>query len=191
MCVNEHADNCAIDLSSEQFEDLRKESYFGVIDLETMRLTSLPKGESYAALSYTWGRIKPGETRFRTTLQNVDDLKEEWGIYKVEEQLPLTIRDAMKLVRELGIRYLWVDSLCILQGDADLWALNASRMDSVYGYASLTICAADGEDAHCGLKALHPPSRYGHHDKQCVERIMPDMQLMVAYPSENFVKQSV
>lgn len=191
LCQEGHGDICAINHEDSEFEDLRNESYFGVVDIQTMQLTALPENAPYAALSYTWGRVQPGESRFTTTLHNVDALKEPGGVLDIEEQLPRTIRDTIDLVRELGIRYLWVDSLCILQGDAELWELNASRMDTVYGHASLTICAADGQDAHCGLKALHPlPSRYEHHAKQYIERIKPDMQLMVAYPSETYVSRS-
>ena len=192
LCLDAHGDNCFIDHENAQFQDLRKESYFGVLDLQEMQLSALPKDSSYAALSYTWGKLQQGDNRFRTTLQNVDTLKLPGGVRDIEQQLPKTIRDTIALVRELGIRYLWVDSLCILQGDEELWALNASRMDSVYGNASLTICAADGVDAHCGLTALQPlSSKYDYHAKQYIEKVRPDMQLMVAYPSETYVSRSV
>ena len=192
ICSESHGENCVIDHTHEDFEDLRNESYFGVLDIYEMQLTALPRNSSYAALSYTWGKDQEGVVRFKTTINNVDTLKEPGGVRNIENQLPRTIRDTIDLVRELGIRYLWVDALCILQGDAELWALNASRMDTVYGHASITICAADGEDADCGLKAVHPLlSRYDHHAKQYIERIKPDMQLMVAYPSETYVSRSV
>jgi len=64
----------------------------------------------YCALSYRWG---PPEHAFQTTRQNVDDMMSgiEW------EQLPRLIQDAVTLTRWLGIPYLWVDALCIVQGD--------------------------------------------------------------------------
>ncbi len=193
LCLGSHGSSCAIDPTNEQFTWLRRESYFGVVDVKKMQLTALPAKASYAALSYTWGSDQQEVgSRFTATIQNVDALKEVNGVRNIEKELPRTIRDAIDLVRSLGIRYLWVDSLCILQGDADHWALIAGQMDTVYGNASLTICAADGGDAHCGLKALHPlDSRHDHHAKQLVEMVKPDMQLMATCPPETYISRSV
>lgn len=59
----------------------------------------------------------------------------------------------MLLVKRIGLRYLWVDSLCIVQDSLSSWELNAKAMHLVYGNAYFTICAADG-DATTGLRAL-------------------------------------
>ncbi len=73
------------------------------------------------------------------------------------ETLPRTIADAVILMRLLGFRYLWVDSLCILQGDdkdeaaRKDWAQESSTMSSVYGKAVLTTCAAWGRSVHNDL----------------------------------------
>lgn len=191
LCSEEHAENCGIDhANSERFEDLRHESYFGVIDVNAMRLTALPEGEmEYAALSYTWG--PHAATLFQTTQRNVYQLQKPDGLNHVWDQLPKTIQDAIELVRELGIGYLWIDSLCILQGDAEVWGLNSNHMDTIYGYASLTICAADGDDANAGLVALHPNrSTHGSHATQYVGTIGRDTKLMVVYPSETYIGRS-
>lgn len=54
----------------------------------------------------------------------------------------------------MGVRYLWVDSLCIVQDSTSSWELNAKAMHLVYGNAYFTICAADG-DATKGLRAVN------------------------------------
>lgn len=61
----------------------------------------------------------------------------------------------MLLVRAIGQRYLWVDSLCIVQDSTSSWELNAKAMHLIYGNAYFTICAADG-DATAGLRAVRP-----------------------------------
>ena len=94
-----------------------------------MRLTSLPKGEKYIALSYVWG---DGD-RYKTELSNVENHKQHGGLEKVSLQFPRVISDSIKLVRSLGERYLWIDSLCIVQDSTSSWSLNASDMDLVYG----------------------------------------------------------
>jgi len=37
------------------------------------------------------------------------------------EKLPYTFRDAVTIAHHLNIRYLWIDSMCIIQGDRDDW----------------------------------------------------------------------
>ena len=91
-------------------------------------------------MSYTWG---PGEP-FKSSSTNFKKLHEKGGIQQFLDKIPRVIRDAITLVRSLGERYLWVDSLCIIQDSDQSLHLNTRLMDIVYGGAHLTICAADG-----------------------------------------------
>jgi hypothetical protein len=61
------------------------------------------------------------------------------------EELSRTIRHSIEIVRELGIEYIWVDSVCIPQGSN--WNDEASRMHEVYGNAKFTLVAGAVEDA--------------------------------------------
>ncbi|CAI4214355.1 unnamed protein product [Parascedosporium putredinis] len=61
------------------------------------------------------------------------------------------IQDFVILSRRLGVRYVWIDALCIIQDDGDDWAREASLMFSVYRNADLTIVAAAGESCHSGF----------------------------------------
>jgi hypothetical protein len=56
----------------------------------------------------------------------------------------------MQVVRRLGVRYLWIDSLCIIQDDED-WAREASYMYDVYSNSYLTISATSANDSSYGL----------------------------------------
>jgi hypothetical protein len=52
--------------------------------------------------------------------------------------LPRTFRDAVEATRELGVEFLWIDSLCILQDSVDDWDIESNRMHDVYRYSYLT-----------------------------------------------------
>lgn len=98
---------------------------------------------TYIALSHAWGGIVP----LRTTRDNME--RHLRGITLAE--LPRTFADAVFVCRALGVRYLWIDSLCIIQGDEDDWRQEVSRMATVYSKAVLTIAAAGAGNATEGL----------------------------------------
>jgi hypothetical protein len=89
-----------------------------------------PYPNRYIALSYCWGpqTLKPFAT---TTYANIKDRK--LGIPL--EQLPQTFQDAITITRGFGIRYLWIDTLCILQGhDSEAkadWSRESMKMADV------------------------------------------------------------
>lgn len=128
LCDESHGNECQGD-SSEKFDEMIDQSYFGVVDVHKMCLTPLPRKDKYIALSYVWGK---GE-RYKTLLSNVESHSQPGGLEKVANQFPRVIGDSIGLVRALGERYLWVDSLCIVQDSQEAWALNSSNMDLVYG----------------------------------------------------------
>ncbi|KAK8094944.1 HET-domain-containing protein [Apiospora hydei] len=66
------------------------------------------------------------------------------------DDLPRTFQDAVQITRELGMRYLWIDGLCIVQGDKHDWASEAERMGAVYENASLVIAASGSASAQKG-----------------------------------------
>lgn len=68
-----------------------------------------------------------------------------------------TIDDALALSDALGIRYLWVDALCIIQDSEDDKAAQLSSMGKVYTNSHFTIVAAAGADAEAGLPGISAP----------------------------------
>jgi hypothetical protein len=106
------------------------------------RIPGIPAAESkYVALSYCWGLSMPtgGMT---TTKSRISHLK---GI--PFDSLPHSIRDAVTITRELGVRYLWVDALCIIQDDIQDWQRESGAMIKIYSEAYFTIAAAS--TSHC------------------------------------------
>lgn len=100
----------------------------------------------YIALSYCWGKT------FQTKLlvSNLEDFKET-GI--VIATLPKTLQDSILVSRKLGMKYLWIDSLCIIQNSAADKDLEIARMASIYKNAIIVLSAAISTD--CGQGFLH------------------------------------
>lgn len=121
----------------------------GGLDKDTLRLytPTISERGKYAALSYCWGRSKP----FVTTAENLKDHQDGFSL----QSLPRTLRDAVQVTRDVGLRYLWVDALCIVQGTDSLahsdWASEVRNMDRVYSNAYVTISAAAARHANDGL----------------------------------------
>ncbi|KAK4118140.1 HET-domain-containing protein [Parathielavia appendiculata] len=89
----------------------------------------------YAALSYTRGNDWP-DTAVQTSSENLDDRKE--GIDLAD--LPRAFRDAIAVCQALGIRYLWIDALCILD-DTEDWKREVVMMHKTFGHSEVTIAA--------------------------------------------------
>ena len=65
--------------------------------------------------------------------------------------LPRTFQDAVALLSELDIEYLWVDALCIIQDDQADWRHEATKMASIYSHAYLTIAATSSPNSNGDL----------------------------------------
>lgn len=63
----------------------------------------------WVALSHCWGT----EYTLKTTTDNLELHKRAIGW----DSLPKTFKDAILVTRALQVRYLWIDSLCIIQDD--------------------------------------------------------------------------
>lgn len=68
--------------------------------------------------------------------------------------LPKTYQQAIDLTRVLGFNYIWIDSLCIIQGSTEDFAAQTSMMGDIYKNAFLVISAASGHDTESGFLAL-------------------------------------
>jgi Heterokaryon incompatibility protein (HET) len=89
----------------------------------------------YVALSYIWSK-KP--QTFLTLLDNINERMQQIDA----KNLPKTIMDAVRCTQGLGLKYLWVDSLCIIQDSDTDKAKEIGRMSGIYKNAYATISAA-------------------------------------------------
>lgn len=129
-------------------------------------------GKGYATLSHCWGSSRS----FLTTEESLPRMKK--GFCLSEKKLPKTFHDAIMVAYELGIPYLWIDSLCIIQDNTADWNQEASEMAQVYTNSYITIAALNSEDDKHGF--LHQRSfRY-----ITLRLISPTGQSATAYLSE-------
>ena len=146
-CSEQHGTRCADLFSGGKLPRLR------LIDVENYCVIETENEHSYVALSYVWGKVQVPLLTKATERQYG-----QFGSLK-SELIPATIADAMEVTRVLGEKFLWVDSICIVQDDPADKASYISKMDAIYGSASVTVIAAFGDTAQAGLPGVRPSSR--------------------------------
>ena len=100
----------------------------------------------YVALSHCWGSLKS----CRLTSYNLQHYTKQI----LPSELPQTFKDAVRVTRLFGFRYLWIDSLCIIQDDRMDWEVESAKMSSIYNHAYLVVAASCAANAEAGF--LHP-----------------------------------
>lgn len=99
-------------------------------------------GLKYACLSHCWGATP----MFKTTKATLEEYKRNVPL----SALSRNFQDAVGTCRRLGVFYLWIDSLCIVQDDTDDWRLHAAQMADIYEHGLLTIAATRARDGSDG-----------------------------------------
>lgn len=115
--------------------------------------TSPEERARWATLSHCWGKTK----HICTTVKTLHRFKRRihWS------EVSVTYRDAIYITRRLGIRYLWIDSMCIIQDDKEDWRIEAAKMADIYRHSYITIAATSSPDGNTPI--LKPES--------CVNRL--------------------
>lgn len=101
------------------------------------------EAQTWCALSYVWGGDQPIKTTRKTLAAHYDGIP--------FDALPKTIQDAVRVCRGLAIRYLWIDALCIIQGDEQDLRRELGKMPEIYQHATVTISAAWSTKADDGF----------------------------------------
>ncbi|UKZ72185.1 uncharacterized protein TrAtP1_013125 [Trichoderma atroviride] len=119
----------------------------------------------YACLSHCWGKTQI----LRTVSDNIERLKDEipWN------SLSKTFQDAIEFSPTIGIEYIWIDSLCIIQDSASDWESEAAKMADYYANCHVTLAATASIDGSIGffpklagydkpleIKGIHHGQRY-------------------------------
>jgi hypothetical protein len=105
----------------------------------------------YLALSYVWGEVD----HFILKLGNIDQLFTPGAIESFFKlQLPQVVLDAISFTQDLGFRYLWVDALCICKDSLEERMAQTVTMNLIYRRATMTLFAAESEDAFSGLPGV-------------------------------------
>lgn len=120
--------------------------------------TEKPEGP-FIALSHCWGQSDLVKTTKAT-------LKQSPVVFKMSK-LNAVFRDSITVAHRFGIRYLWIDSLCIVQDDPEDWAVQSGLMDQVYGCALFTVAATSSEDGNTpflGSSVSSDRAEYSAHE---------------------------
>ena len=130
-----------------------------VLDLEApsedgyLRLKTNERNDflgQYIALSHCWGH---GPQLLETTTKNIASHTKQIKF----SDLSRSFRDAVRICRRLSVRYLWLDTLCILQDSRDDWAEQASKMASIYENAFLTLAFSGARNSEQAILSPRPP----------------------------------
>lgn len=124
--------------------------FIRLLDLKDDCLVETSATPVFVALSYVWGPVKV----FETLKETLPDLMQPGSLLKNFDLFPATIQDAITLTRQLDYRYLWIDSICILQDDIADKATQVMHMDAIFTRANFVIVAASGGDANSGSQVL-------------------------------------
>ncbi|EGO51520.1 hypothetical protein NEUTE1DRAFT_132434 [Neurospora tetrasperma FGSC 2508] len=182
-CEQKHGDACRAALTAQDFIPTRlldleafkrgkPFTYRDDIKLVNLRLDTIGHNDrqpSYLTLSHCWGppEKRPATTTRASLVANMNRI--------LFSSLPKTFQDAVEITRRLGQRYLWIDSLCIIQDDEADWAHEASLMAKVYTHSYCTLAALSSSDSSQGLNMVRPDFLLNHeirgnqHDKYRVQ----------------------
>ena len=169
-CETWHDDNCRNFVSGT---DRGTPPTFRVIDVWDRCGVNQPlRACKYLALSYVWGGAS---SALKLSVANIGEMRRPGTLKGKWHQIPRTIQDAIFLTSSLGQRFLWVDSLCIIQDDPQDKSGLIPFMDLIYDRAFLTIVAATGQDSAAGLPGIHKGTRC---DAQIIEELKPGLRVM-------------
>lgn len=111
----------------------------------------------YLALSHPWGN----PPHFCTRPENLSEHKTGISL----EILPATFRHAVQITRQLGLQYLWIDSICIIQGPNGDFNEVAKHMEDVFSQAYCVLAASSAKGQADGF--LKPRQQRVFHAVPC------------------------
>ncbi|KAH9203195.1 heterokaryon incompatibility protein-domain-containing protein, partial [Leptodontidium sp. 2 PMI_412] len=141
--------------------------------------TSDQTSVDYIALSHCWGESQP----LQLTCSNLEAMCH--GIQFAD--LPQNFQDAVTVARAFGVRYLWIDSLCILQDSLDDWDFESKQMSCIYSNAVFVLAAAAGNNCESGFiasgKRRGRVSIVSNHDSETDLSVRPIPKMRDPYGS--------
>jgi hypothetical protein len=153
QCSRLHGDSCLRDDANWAPTRLLAISSFNDSASIQLQITSPTEAYSYVTLSHRWGASD--RAQLKLTTNNMDTLREGISL----SDLPQTFQDAIEIANQLGVSYLWIDRLCIIQDDSEDWRREAAAMGKVYKNSLLTINAAVGDGDNVGCFLRRDPAR--------------------------------
>ena len=150
-CSQTHK-TCNQHLASSHFHPSRLLDVGGVT-LPNVKICIYPESrmnQPYFTLSHCWGKM----AFLQLQKDNLDILTNNFPI----SSLPQTFQDAIAFTRWMGIQFLWIDSLCIIQDSMKDWEQESMLMEKVYGNSSLNLAATAAINSSKGLFSERNPA---------------------------------
>jgi hypothetical protein len=120
-------------------------------EIKLIDTNEIKRQAPYATLSYCWGSGPP----VRLTSNNLSAFKRGISV----AALPETLRDAVTVAQQIGVKYLWIDALCIIQDSGDDWGKEARKMADIYSSSYCNIAATHTRSCDDGLFTIHDLSK--------------------------------
>jgi Heterokaryon incompatibility protein (HET) len=179
LCIEKHGNSCE---NPSWIQSHEHPVNMRLINVREMCVVKARQEWSYICLSYVWGAstLQEQSRALQTTIQA---LEHPGSLHKIN--LPRTLLDAIRFVRDMGELYLWVDSLCIVQDDDYERTAQISQMDLIYARALLTVAVVASEDCTSGIPHLYREIR---NPKQDHVQISPGFGVMLS-ESNGFYKE--
>jgi hypothetical protein len=115
----------------------------GTTTCRLVETKELAEPVQYLTLSHCWGTWRHSTM----TMENIQTFKDMIPPALLTSK---TFQDAFEVTRRLGFKYIWIDSLCIVQSNHEDWSRESARMSEVYGHAQLNLIAAHARDGRDG-----------------------------------------
>ncbi|KAK5213600.1 hypothetical protein LTR99_000411 [Exophiala xenobiotica] len=121
-----------------------------VVDVTEMRLVDISWQQRYVALSYVWGGANPP----KLIKSQLVSYSAPGALEELVPSMPNTIQDLFTFTKNMGLRYLWFDSLCLVQDDPVDLLRGIMNMELVYESSYVTLIAADTASANTGIPGV-------------------------------------
>ncbi|KAF1979678.1 HET-domain-containing protein, partial [Bimuria novae-zelandiae CBS 107.79] len=131
--------------------------------------------KGFVALSYVWGQNQT----YVLTAATQGKLHSSFSIH----DLPQTIQDAITVTRAIGLRFIWVDALCILQDSPTDKATELPKMRLIYERATITLVASVAPSATEGFLHHKPSPSYSISPIHIQNPHDPASALILSYPA--------
>ncbi|KAE9380899.1 HET-domain-containing protein [Stipitochalara longipes BDJ] len=115
--------------------------------------------QEWVTLSHCWGQNAP----LKTTVESFSEHQRALPSSK----LPKLFDDAVLITRKLGYRYLWIDSLCIIQDNKEDWVREASNMGNIYKHCVFMISADYCRDSQESILENHGTDKVEYVQQGC------------------------
>ena len=112
--------------------------------VDASKVARLPREYLFAALSYCWGSPN---ANVRLLKANMEEFRRGIAL----ANLPATIQDAIYVVRAMGLQYIWIDALCIIQDDRDDQKRELQKIEAIFAGAQVVLSAAVADSCHKGF----------------------------------------